>query len=232
MLQQNNVRDNRFFHGGQANATSSSYLKHDVLLHFLGCKVVWSFLFYSWKNAYGKTICNLFLWKTSKCCLMLSLTAKRVVYLVGILHWSSSKWNSEWLASCAEAHTERVVLTSTVGALIHTPKCTPEVVVDESWWSDEDYCWDNKVCWICWPECASTGFFLCIWTLLLDFFVTNLIIYCSLEDLWLYVFGTEMISIVQDTGSAGFCERERIRHCGYQSWWDFWSCCTSFRNWK
>jgi hypothetical protein len=40
ILQQNTVQDNRFFHGGQANATSSSYLKHDVLLLFLGCKVL------------------------------------------------------------------------------------------------------------------------------------------------------------------------------------------------
>jgi nucleoside-diphosphate-sugar epimerase len=53
------------------------------------------------------------------------------------------------LASCAKAHTQRVVLTSSVGSISRTPKCTPDVVVDESFWSDEDYCWERKVCWIC-----------------------------------------------------------------------------------
>jgi cinnamoyl-CoA reductase len=53
------------------------------------------------------------------------------------------------LASCAKAHTQRVVLTSSVGSISCTPKCTPDVVVDESFWSDEDYCRERKVCWIC-----------------------------------------------------------------------------------
>ncbi|CAK9867222.1 unnamed protein product [Sphagnum jensenii] len=48
------------------------------------------------------------------------------------------------LASCAKAHTWRVVLTSTVAAINHTPKCTPDVVLDESFWSDEDYCRERK----------------------------------------------------------------------------------------
>jgi cinnamoyl-CoA reductase len=52
------------------------------------------------------------------------------------------------LASCAKAHTWRVVLTSTVAAINHTPKCTRDVVLDESFWSDEDYCRERKVCWI------------------------------------------------------------------------------------
>ncbi|KAH9547630.1 hypothetical protein CY35_11G043800 [Sphagnum magellanicum] len=48
------------------------------------------------------------------------------------------------LASCAKAHTWRVVLTSTVAAINHTPKCTPDVVLDESFWSEEDYCRERK----------------------------------------------------------------------------------------
>jgi cinnamoyl-CoA reductase len=52
------------------------------------------------------------------------------------------------LASCAKAQTWRVVLTSAVAAINHTPKCTPDAVVDESFWSEEDYCRERKVCWI------------------------------------------------------------------------------------
>jgi nucleoside-diphosphate-sugar epimerase len=48
------------------------------------------------------------------------------------------------LASCAKVHTQRVVLTSSVGAINRTPKCTPEIVVDESFWSEEDYCRERK----------------------------------------------------------------------------------------
>ncbi|KAH9534830.1 hypothetical protein CY35_17G024000 [Sphagnum magellanicum] len=48
------------------------------------------------------------------------------------------------LASCAKAHTRRVVLTSSVAAINHTSKCTPDVVLDESFWSEEDYCRERK----------------------------------------------------------------------------------------
>jgi len=48
------------------------------------------------------------------------------------------------LASCAKAHTRRVVLTSTVAAINHTPKCTHDVVLDESFWSEEDSCRERK----------------------------------------------------------------------------------------
>jgi nucleoside-diphosphate-sugar epimerase len=54
------------------------------------------------------------------------------------------------LASCAKAHTKRVVLTSSVAAVAITPKNTPGVVIDESFWSDPDYCRERKVWWICW----------------------------------------------------------------------------------
>jgi len=54
------------------------------------------------------------------------------------------------LASCAKAYTKRVVLTSSVAAVANTPKNTPGVVIDESFWSDADYCRERKVWWICW----------------------------------------------------------------------------------
>jgi nucleoside-diphosphate-sugar epimerase len=49
------------------------------------------------------------------------------------------------LASCAKAHTKRVVLTSSVAAVAYTPKWTPGVVIDESFWSDPDYCRERKL---------------------------------------------------------------------------------------
>jgi nucleoside-diphosphate-sugar epimerase len=57
------------------------------------------------------------------------------------------------LASCARAQTKKVVLTSSVAAVAYTPKRTAGSFVDESWWTDVDYCEENKVFfWICQPE--------------------------------------------------------------------------------
>ncbi|KAL2628833.1 hypothetical protein R1flu_013519 [Riccia fluitans] len=50
------------------------------------------------------------------------------------------------LQSAAKAPSvKRVVLTSSVAAVVYNRKHRgPEVVVDESWWSDPDYCTENK----------------------------------------------------------------------------------------
>jgi nucleoside-diphosphate-sugar epimerase len=48
------------------------------------------------------------------------------------------------LASCAKAHTRRVVLTSTAATINYTPKCTPNAFLDESFWSEEEYCRERK----------------------------------------------------------------------------------------
>ncbi|KAH9536758.1 hypothetical protein CY35_16G016300 [Sphagnum magellanicum] len=49
------------------------------------------------------------------------------------------------LASCARAQTKKVVLTSSVAAVAYTPKRTAGSFVDESWWTDVDYCEENKL---------------------------------------------------------------------------------------
>jgi len=52
------------------------------------------------------------------------------------------------LKSCAKSSSvKRVVLTSSVAAVAYNerPK-TPEVVVDETWFSNPDYCRELKVC--------------------------------------------------------------------------------------
>lgn len=52
------------------------------------------------------------------------------------------------LGSCAKAPpVKRVVLTSSIAAVAYSgqPR-TPEVVVDESWWTSPDYCKEKQVC--------------------------------------------------------------------------------------
>jgi len=73
------------------------------------------------------------------------------------------------LASCAKVHTQRVVLTSTAATINYTPKCTPNAFLDESFWSEEDYCRERKVCWIYSSLFSITGFFLCVLALLFIF---------------------------------------------------------------
>jgi nucleoside-diphosphate-sugar epimerase len=55
------------------------------------------------------------------------------------------------LASCAQARTKKVVLTSSVAAVAYTPKRKSTSVVDESWWSDSDYCQETEV-WLELPD--------------------------------------------------------------------------------
>lgn len=51
------------------------------------------------------------------------------------------------LGSCAKAPSvKRVVLTSSVAAVAYNGKPrTPDVVVDESWFSDPEFCKESKV---------------------------------------------------------------------------------------
>ncbi len=49
------------------------------------------------------------------------------------------------LASCAKARTKKVILTSSTGAVYTSPNLTSTSFVDESWWSDPEFCWKNKV---------------------------------------------------------------------------------------
>jgi nucleoside-diphosphate-sugar epimerase len=51
------------------------------------------------------------------------------------------------LASCAKAQTKKVVFTSSISAIIFTNKRNSTGGIDESLWSDEDYCRENKVLW-------------------------------------------------------------------------------------
>ena len=52
------------------------------------------------------------------------------------------------LGSCAKnSSVRRVVLTSSVAAVAYNSRPrTPEVVVDESWFTDPELCKQNKVC--------------------------------------------------------------------------------------
>lgn len=52
------------------------------------------------------------------------------------------------LGSCAKVPTiKRVVVTSSVAAVLYNGRPrTPEVVVDETWFSDPELCKENKVC--------------------------------------------------------------------------------------
>lgn len=61
------------------------------------------------------------------------------------------------LGSCAKAPSvKRVVLTSSVAAVAYNgnPK-TPDVVVDESWFSDPEFCKENKVHDYCFHNLTS-----------------------------------------------------------------------------
>lgn len=51
------------------------------------------------------------------------------------------------LGSCSKSSSvKRVVLTSSIAAVAFSPKpLTPEVVVDETWFSDPDFCKKNNV---------------------------------------------------------------------------------------
>jgi nucleoside-diphosphate-sugar epimerase len=51
------------------------------------------------------------------------------------------------LASCAKAQTKKVVLTSSISAIIFTNKRNSMGGIDESLWSDPDFCRENKVLW-------------------------------------------------------------------------------------
>ncbi len=51
------------------------------------------------------------------------------------------------LASFTKAQTKKVVLTSSTLTIIFTTKCNSMGGIDESLWSDLDFCQENKVLW-------------------------------------------------------------------------------------
>lgn len=50
------------------------------------------------------------------------------------------------ITAAAEAKVKRVVFTSSIGAVYMDPNRSPDKVVDESCWSDLDFCKTTKVC--------------------------------------------------------------------------------------
>ena len=51
------------------------------------------------------------------------------------------------LQSCARVSSiKRVVLTSSMAAVVHNGELKDGVIVDESWFSDPLYCEEHKVC--------------------------------------------------------------------------------------
>lgn len=49
------------------------------------------------------------------------------------------------IAAAAEAKVRRVVFTSSIGAVTMDPNRSPDTVVDESCWSDLEFCKNTKV---------------------------------------------------------------------------------------
>lgn len=50
------------------------------------------------------------------------------------------------IVAAAEAKVRRVVFTSSIGAVYMDPNRSPDDVVDESCWSDLEFCKNTKVC--------------------------------------------------------------------------------------
>lgn len=50
------------------------------------------------------------------------------------------------IVASAEAKVKRVIFTSSIGAVYMDPNRSPDVVVDESCWSDLEFCKNTKVC--------------------------------------------------------------------------------------
>ncbi|XP_031284668.1 cinnamoyl-CoA reductase 1-like [Pistacia vera] len=56
--------------------------------------------------------------------------------------------------AAAEAKVRRLVFTSTIGAVYMNPNRSPDVIVEESCWSDLDYCKDTKN-WYCYGKTVA-----------------------------------------------------------------------------
>lgn len=52
------------------------------------------------------------------------------------------------IIAAAEAKVRRLVFTSTIGAVYMNPNRSPDVIVDDSCWSDLDYCKNTNVNYI------------------------------------------------------------------------------------
>ena len=60
--------------------------------------------------------------------------------------------------AAAEAKVRRVVFTSSIGAVYMDPNRSPNVVVDESCWSDLDFCKNTKVIYITYTHSPLSNF--------------------------------------------------------------------------
>ncbi|KAJ7962762.1 Cinnamoyl-CoA reductase [Quillaja saponaria] len=58
------------------------------------------------------------------------------------------------IIAAAEAKVRRVVFTSSIGAVYMDPNRSPDVVVDESCWSDLEYCKNTKN-WYCYGKAVA-----------------------------------------------------------------------------
>ncbi len=86
------------------------------------------------------------------------------------------------LASCAKAQTKKVVLTSSISAIIFTNKRNSMGGIDESLWSDLDFCRENKVLWS--SHFASYIFLVLIFQGIVKFGFC--LLHLLILDLWKY----------------------------------------------
>lgn len=79
------------------------------------------------------------------CFLNFSLTDVVVVDLKEQMVEPAVNGTKNVIIAAAEAKVRRVVFTSSIGAVYMDPNRSPDVVVDESCWSDLEFCKNTKV---------------------------------------------------------------------------------------
>lgn len=79
------------------------------------------------------------------CFLNFSLTEVVVVDLKEQMVEPAVNGTKNVIIAAAEAKVRRVVFTSSIGAVYMDPNRSPDVVVDESCWSDLEFCKNTKV---------------------------------------------------------------------------------------
>ena len=70
------------------------------------------------------------------------------------------------LRACHDANVRRVVVVSSVAAIAVNPKCPNGIVLDEEWWSDEDFCRTIKVGAVIYPMHGRTALSLNLYLIL------------------------------------------------------------------
>lgn len=53
------------------------------------------------------------------------------------------------IVAAAEANVRRVIFTSSIGAVYMDPNRSPDELIDETYWSDLDFCKNTKVTFKC-----------------------------------------------------------------------------------